>query len=167
MKTISKAMILSTLVIALSSCNAFAVKPTQTPIPTATSLPTSTSTPQPTITPTIKPSDTPIPPTNTSSALALSMPSGKPVSTWEGIPVMPTAIAGDGDSKGYSFTVKAPIDDVQNFYKNEMTKLGWNVFASGQGTTNAILLMFMKGANLVTVSIIPLSDGLIYVMLVK
>ena len=167
MKTISKAMILSTLVIALSSCNAFAVKPTQTPIPTATSLPTSTSTPQPTITPTIKPSDTPIPPTNTSSALALPMPSGKPVSTWEGIPVMPTAIAGDGGSTGYSFTVKASIDDVQYFYKNEMTKLGWNVFASGQGTTNAILLMFMKGANLVTVSIIPLSDGLIYVMLVK
>lgn len=41
MKTICKTMIFSVLVIALASCNAFAVKSTETPILTATSLPIS------------------------------------------------------------------------------------------------------------------------------
>jgi hypothetical protein len=163
MKTNGKVIILSVLVIALASCNTFSPKPTQTPAPTETSLPTSTNTPEPTTTPT----KTPVPPTKTPSAPVLPMPSGKPSSEWEGIPVMPNAIAGEGDSKGYSFIVKASPDDVQKFYANAMAKLGWNMFASGQGTTTAILLMFMKGADLVTISIIPQPDGLIYVLLVK
>jgi len=132
-----------------------------------TSLPTST--PEPTITPTVKPTETPVPPTETSSASApvLPMPSGKPLTNWEDIPVMPNAIAGDGDSKGYSFTIKASPDEVQKFYKKEMTKLGWNMFASGQGTTSAVILIFMKDSKTASVSIIPQPDGLMYVMLVK
>jgi len=63
MKTVSKAMILSVLIIALTSCNAFAAKPTETPTPTATSLPTLTPTPTatslPTLTPTPEPTATP------------------------------------------------------------------------------------------------------------
>jgi len=50
MKTVSKAIALSIVAIALSSCSAFTAKPTQTPTPTATSSPTSTSTPEPTAT---------------------------------------------------------------------------------------------------------------------
>jgi hypothetical protein len=80
---------------------------------------------------------------------------------------MPSAIAGDGDSSGYAFTIQASPEDVQHFYENEMPKLGWNLFASGQGTTDALMLMFMKGSDLLTISIIPQSDGLIYVLLVK
>ena len=95
------------------------------------------------------------------------MPTGKPAKSWEGIPVMPSALAGDGDNKGYSFTVKAASDEVQNFYTKEMSKLGWNMFASGQGTTSTVLLIFMKGTDTASVSIIPQTDGLMYVMLVK
>jgi hypothetical protein len=169
MKSVSNIIIISVLVMALTSCSAFAPKPTETPVPTATSLPTSTSTPEPTLTPTSTeiPTKTPVPPTETPTAPVLTMPTGKPVTNWEGVPVMPNAIAGDGDSKGYSFTVKATPDEVQNFYEKAMTKLGWNMFAGGQGTTNAILLMFIKGADLVSVSIIPQTDGLMYVLLVK
>lgn len=94
------------------------------------------------------------------------MPSGEPVTEWEGIPVMPAAITGEGDSEGYSFTVKALPDEVQNFYEKEMAKLGWNLLGSGQGTTSAILLIFIKGSNTLSVSIIPQPEGLIYVMLV-
>jgi hypothetical protein len=95
------------------------------------------------------------------------MPSGKPSSTWEGIPVMPNAIAGEGDSKGYSFTINASPDEIQTFYETQLGKLGWNMFASGQGTTNAILLIFMKDAGTLSVSIIPQTDGIMYVLLVK
>ncbi len=176
MKVISKIIIISVLVMALTSCSAFAPKPTETPVPTATSLPTLTSTSEPTITPTpteeptktpIPPTKTPIHPTETLSALVLIMPTGKPATNWEGIPVMPNAIAGDGDSKGYSFTIKTTSDEVQKFYEKAMGKLGWNMFAAGQGTTSAILLMFMKGTDLVSISIIPQTDGLMYVLLVK
>jgi hypothetical protein len=163
MKTIGKAILLSVLVIALTSCNIFAPQPTETSTPTETSLPTSTNTPEPTTTPT----ETPIPPTDTPSAPVLPMPSGKPSSEWEGIPVMPKAIAGEGDSKGYSFTINASRDEIQKFYEKELGKLGWNMFASGQGATNAILLIFMKDTGTLSVSIIPQPDGTMYVLLVK
>jgi hypothetical protein len=160
MKIIGKILVLSVLVLALSSCNAFTAKPTQTPTPSATSTPTLTSTSRPTSTPTLVLTDTP-------STIVLSTPAGKPVSNWEGIPVMPTALAGEGDSKGYSFIVKASLEAVQNYYANAMSKLGWNMFASGQGTTGNLLVMFMKGTDLVTVSIISQPDGMTYVILVK
>jgi hypothetical protein len=105
--------------------------------------------------------------TETPSALGLPMPSGKPSSEWEGISVMPNAIAGEGDSKGYSFTIIATPDETQRFYEKELGKLGWNMFASGQGTTNAILLIFMKGTGTLSVSIIPQPDDIMYVLLVK
>lgn len=95
------------------------------------------------------------------------MPTGKPITNWEGIPVMPNAIAGDGDSQGYTFTIKATPEEVQKFYEKTMSKLGWNMFASGQGTTEAILLIFMKGSDTMTISIIPQPDGLMYVLFVK
>jgi hypothetical protein len=167
MKIINKAMTFLVLCLTLASCSALSPKPTETPIPTKTSLPTLTNTPEPTATPTPKPTRTPIPPTETPSAPVLAMPSGKPLTNWEDIPVMPNAVAGDGDSKGYSFTVNASSDEIQKFYVKELAKLGWNMFASGQGTTNAILLIFMKDTNTISISIIPQPDGLTYVLLIR
>jgi hypothetical protein len=95
------------------------------------------------------------------------MPSGKPLTNWEGIPIMPNAIAGEGDSKGYSFTVNDSPDEIQRFYERELAKLGWNMFASGQGATKAVLLIFMKDTSTMSVSIIPQPDGAMYVLLVK
>jgi Tol biopolymer transport system component len=76
MKTISKAPLLSILVITLASCNTFVSKPTMTPA--ATSLSTFTNTPEPTDTPTNIPIQTLFPPTVISSAPVLPVPSGKP-----------------------------------------------------------------------------------------
>lgn len=80
---------------------------------------------------------------------------------------MPNALAGQGDSKGYSFTINASPDEIQKFYETELAKLGWNMFASGLGTTDAALLIFMKGTSTLSVSIIPQPDGTMYVLLVK
>jgi hypothetical protein len=95
------------------------------------------------------------------------MPSGKPSSDWEGVPVMPNATAGEGDSKGYSFTINASPDEIQKYYEKELGKLGWNTFANGQGTTEAVLLIFMNDTDMLTISIIPQTDGITYVLLVK
>ena len=181
MKTISKAIILTVLVVVLTACNALSAKPTETPVPTATSLPTLTSTPEPTTTPTLIPTETPeptftpttrptatrIPPTETASVPGLPMPSGTPVAIWEGFPIMPNAIAGEAEGNNYTFTIMASADEVQEFYETELAELGWNLFATGQGETDTLLLMFMKGTNILTVSIIPQPDGVMYVLLVK
>ena len=95
------------------------------------------------------------------------MPVGEPASEWEGIPIMANALAGEGDRNGYSFTINASTDEIQEFYENELSKLGWNLFASGQGTTDAILLFFMKDASTLSVSIIPQPDGTMYVLLMQ
>lgn len=72
---------------------------------------------------TIAPTRTPIPPTETSSEPVLPIPSGKPSIKWEGVPIMPNALAGQGDSKGYSFTINASPDEIQKFYETELAKL--------------------------------------------
>jgi hypothetical protein len=95
------------------------------------------------------------------------MPSGKPVSEWEDIPVMPNAIAGEGDNQSYLFTIDSSSDEIIQFYKTELVKRGWELLATGQGKTNAVLLIFMKEGNTLSVSLIPQPDGIIYVLLVK
>jgi len=176
-----KAIILSVLVIALTSCNAVLSKPTETPVPTATNLPTLTDTPEPSFTPTPKPSETPeptftptvrptatrIPITEPPTVPVLPMPSGTPVSNWEGFPIMPNAIAGEGDNNGYSFTILASAPEVQEFYETELAILGWNLFATGQGAKDTLLLIFMKGSDILSISIIPQPDGVMYVLLAK
>ncbi len=165
MKTIHKIILIPFLAIALTACSTLAPTPTTTPIPTATDLPTTTSTPAPTITPTL--TATAISPTETPTEPALTMPTGKPATSWEGFPIMPKAIAGDGDSKGYTFTIQATSDEIQDFYAKAMAKLGWTMFATGKGTTETILLIFMKDTATASVSIIPQADGTMYVLIVK
>ncbi len=161
MQVIAKVAVLSALVTTLVSCYGLTPKPTETPSPTATFMPTLTSTPEPTNTP------IPIQATETPSDAGLRMPSGVPVSVWNGIPIMPNAIAGDGDSGSYYFTIAAPAKNIQAFYEAELGKLGWDMLAHGQGTTSAILLIFMKEGSTLSVAIIPRADNVMYVMLAK
>lgn len=137
------------------------IQPTNTPIP-----PTLSNTSEPTITPTNIPTNPPVLPTETLSEPVLSMPSGKPKSEWEGIPVMPNAIAGEGDSKGYAFTIDTSLDEIQKFYKEELTELGWDFLAIGQGP-KSVMLIFTRDTGPLSVIIIPQSDGIMYVLLVK
>ena len=80
---------------------------------------------------------------------------------------MPNAIAGDGDFTGYSFTINATLDEIQKFYEKELENLGWNMIASGQGKTSAVLLIFLKDTGTLSISIFPQPDGIMYVLLVK
>jgi hypothetical protein len=169
MKTNHKTILLLALAITIIACNALIPKPTEMPVPKATSLPTSAFTPEPRNTPqsTEKPIQIDATPTETLSDQVFPTPAGTPAKNWEGIPIMPGAIAGEGDSRSYSFTTQTPTDEIQKFYEKEMAKLGWNMFATSEGNTQTVLLMFMKGSDNVTISIISQSDGVVYVMFVK
>jgi hypothetical protein len=173
MKKIEVYALITIIFIVSISCNILSPEPTQTPVPTqtlvptststATIIPTSTSTPEPTATST----NSPVPETEESSEYLLPPPSGVPAAKWEGIPIMPDAIAGEGDSTGYLFTIDSSPEEIQEYYEQELGKLGYNLFASGQGSTESIILFFMKGDESVAISIQPQPDGLFYVTLVK
>jgi hypothetical protein len=169
MKNPGATLLCSILILGMASCNTFAPQPTETPAPTETRPPTATPTREPTHTPepTSAPTKTPVPPTETPSEPVLPLPSGNPLSEWDGIPIMPNAIAGEGDGKGYAFTINASPEDIEEFYARELTKLGWILFVSGQGESNTLIMVFAKDSATLSVSIIPLSDGNTYVLLVK
>jgi hypothetical protein len=80
---------------------------------------------------------------------------------------MPQAIAGEGDNGGYSFIIKAAKDEIQSFYENELSNAGWEFLATGEGETGAIFMVFQKGDAPASVSIIPVNDDIMYVMIVK
>jgi hypothetical protein len=181
MKAIYKEFIYSTLLLALTACTVLAAQPAQTAVPTATLQPASTDTPEPSATYTLAPSatpeptntpvptstNTPVPDSATPTSFSLPLPSGTPLAVWQGFPIMPDALAGEGDSSSYSFTVMATSSQVQEFYRNELGKLGWDLLASGEGENNTFLLIFMKDMSTFSVSIMPRDDGIIYVLLVK
>ena len=97
----------------------------------------------------------------------LPLPVGKPASEWQGIAIMPQAIAGDGDNGGYSFIIEATEDEIQSFYETELSNAGWEFLATGEGETGAIFMVFQKSDAAASVSIIPVNDNIMYVMIVK
>ena len=148
------------LAFSLIACSGLA-QPTPTPVPTLT------FTPSPTLTATLAPTNTPLPPTETQDAVSALAPEGEPASEWQGIPIMPGAIAGDGDEESYVFTIRATAQDVQEYYERELGKLGWQPFAQAEGKDSSLMLIFTNDASeTLSISIIAKGDECL-VLLVK
>jgi hypothetical protein len=153
-KPIAASLLLFILVFA--SCTNL-IQPDPTVIPTLTftalSIPTLTK--------------TPFQPTNTPDTVAALVPESQPASEWNGIPIMPNAIAGEGDEESYVFTVKASPQQVQEYYQLELGKLGWQLFGAGNGNSSSLMLMFTNNASTtLTISVIAKGDEVL-VLLVK
>lgn len=148
MKSPSAACLLL-LALILTACSSFA-QPAPTPAPagTFTAVPTRTAT--------RAPIRTPSPPTETPAT----------ASEWNGIPIMPGAVAGDGDEESYVFTIQATPQEVQEYYELELGRLGWQLSAQ-EDDGASLLLTFMNDATAtLTVSIIAKGDEAL-VLLVK
>jgi hypothetical protein len=173
---------LSTLVIfgmvLLSACDQAQPESTPTSTPTPTPSPTNTPLPTPTFTATIEPTPTPTktprPPKPTAvptkkPGLDFLLPTGKPETEWHGIPIMPGAIAGEGDDEGYRFTVEAERAEIEDFYNREMEKLGWVLFAVGTSDAGeGMFFMYQKDEEMASVFIIPDTgvEGVLLVLIV-
>jgi hypothetical protein len=143
------------LVLVLAACSSF-TQPTSTALPTSTVI----------VIPTLAATNTSLPPTGTPEAVSALVPEGQPASEWNGIPIMPDAIAGEGDEESYVFTIKATPQQVQEYYELELGKLGWQPFATGDGDAS-LMLMFMNNASeTLTVNILVKGDEVL-VLLVK
>lgn len=97
----------------------------------------------------------------------LPIPSGEPATEWNELPIMPDALAGDGDDEAYAFIVAATQTAVQFFYEEQMEPLGWALLGVGEAETGALLLIFQKGEAAASVSVFALDEQTSYVFLVK
>lgn len=148
MKSPSAACLLL-LALILTACSSFA-QPTPTPTPTGTftAVPTRTATRTPTHTPS-SPTETPA-----------------TASEWNGIPIMPGAVAGDGDEESYVFTIQTTPQEVQEYYELELGKLGWQLSAQEDDDVSLLLIFINDVPATLTVSIIARGDEAL-VLLVK
>lgn len=80
-------------------------------------------------------------------------PQDKPLEEWKGIPIPPSAIAGNESPGIYSFSAKATIQEVLDFYKKAMADKGWNELFAMPDTGSGALLTYEKGGNTSTVTI--------------
>lgn len=106
-------------------------------------------------------------PTQPNADIPLPMPTGKPAVEWNGLPIMPQAIAGDEGEGSYYFTVEETVEEVETFYENEMQLSGWNLLGVGEGENGALVMVFQKEDAVASVSIFLLNESTLYVLLVK
>jgi hypothetical protein len=103
--------------------------------------------------------NTPKPPTETPDVVSQLLPTGAPAKEWNDILIMPGAISGNGDDKGYRFTTHASSGEIQKYYDNELKKLGATLMGVGEGTEKStVLMVFTKDDLVIGVSIIPQGD---------
>ena len=120
--------------------------------------PAPTSTAIPTLVATVTKIPSPFPSTETPKPL--------PSPAWNGIPILPGAIAGEGDEEGYVFTVHATAAQVQDYYQLELEKLGWQFIGQENSGVSMILTFTNHASETLTVSIISKGDQAL-VLLVK
>jgi len=104
--------------------------------------------------------------TETARIIARLAPAGQPASEWNGIPIMPGALAGDERDGIYRFTTPASPAEIQAFYKQELSQRGWELTGTKDGNLGAILLIFSMEEDTVSISILP-DQNRFLVMIIK
>jgi hypothetical protein len=81
-------------------------------------------------------------------------PTGKPVSTWSGIPIMPQATAGEEFSAtSYSYKVPVAAADVQTFYDQQLKAAGWTSQFGLSVTSSGGVMVYQKDNVVVTFTV--------------
>ena len=93
-------------------------------------------------------------------------PQGVPVQEWRGIPVMPQATSGQefSDSDTYSFKTNATVQEVQDFYSEQLATLGWSQPFSFPLEDEGGLMFFEKDGTSLTITVTA-SEGSLVVLL--
>jgi hypothetical protein len=78
----------------------------------------------------------------------------KPLADWNGIPIMPEAIAGQEIHNGaYSFKIPVDSGTIETYYKDKLKSMGWNLADSRwQG------MQFIKDKRVLLVTLVPAAD---------
>jgi len=116
----------------------------------------------PSATPTLEQAASSIP-----EAGELLNPQGAPLQEWRGIPIMPVAVAGQEFSadNSYSFKAEATPEEVQDFYNEKLTQLGWSQPFDNTLNADGGSMTFRKEAGSLTITVVP-AEGSVVVLLV-
>ena len=83
-------------------------------------------------------------------------PQGTPVDEWNGIPVMPEAVAGAEVESVYSYKANVTSEAAKDFYAAQLPLLGWvEQFVQPGDTT---VMFYMKDTQSLTITISPAAD---------
>jgi len=87
-------------------------------------------------------------------------PQGTPVQEWNGIPIMPQATAGQEfpDNNTYSFKANVTTKEVQDFYNEKLTALGWKQVMSFPVEAEGGIIIFQKDSNALTITMAKSDD---------
>ena len=91
-------------------------------------------------------------------------PQGEPLSEWNGLPVMPSATTGEESTGFYSYKADATVTEALDYYKAELTNLGWTEFFTMPDTGTGALLTYEKDEHLTTITITSSDDGVLVLM---
>lgn len=93
-------------------------------------------------------------------------PQGSPVTEWNGIPIMPQATAGQefSENSSYSFKFTGTTQEVQDFYTEQLTSLGWSQPFSFPVEAEGGILTFQKENSTLLITITA-SEGSVVVLL--
>ena len=93
-------------------------------------------------------------------------PQGTPVTEWNGIPIMPQATVGQefSENNTYSFKANVTTTEVQDFYNEQLTTLGWSQPFSIPVEAEGVILTFQKDNSTLLITITS-SEGSVTVIL--
>jgi len=93
-------------------------------------------------------------------------PQGTPVQEWNGLPIMPQATAGQQFSANNSYSCRAngTTADVQNFYTQQLTSLGWSQPFNFPIEAEGGIMTFQKDSSTLVITMTS-SDGSVVVLL--
>jgi hypothetical protein len=98
----------------------------------------------------------------------IANPQGTPVQEWNGIPIMPQATVGQEFTQNstniYSFKATATAKEVQDFYKEKLTPLGWKQPLDLPVGTEGGIMTFQKDSSTLIITI-TFSEGSVLVLL--
>ena len=93
-------------------------------------------------------------------------PQGDPAQEWRRIPIMPEAIAGQefAVNNAYSFKVQASAQDVQGFYDERLTQLGWSQPFESPFDENGGMMTFRKERSSLAINVTPSEDSMVVLL---
>ena len=96
-------------------------------------------------------------------------PTGTPVSDWNGVPIMTQATAGQQfNDTTYSFKASGvTVTDVQTFYNDKLTSLGWSSTFGAQGGSQGGLMLFTKDNNVLSITVTQADSGVVVLLLMQ
>jgi hypothetical protein len=83
---------------------------------------------------------------------------------WGGIPIMPGAVAGEGDEESYVFKIRATPQQIWEYYELELGKLGWKASVQDIGENYLTLVFTNTASRTLTMSIIVKGEDALVLM---